>query len=140
MEESEEVRARLHVQACHHPDMPAAIICIEQTKFNERFQKLFMRPLPVCWPYFAPPARNPTMVHFRSNAMSMPGGFKQHKKNPQMRQHNQSHPPQTSVPPPVRITGARILQLQEISRSGFQTAPRNEDCGWSLRRSSPDNG
>ena len=99
VEAAEEVSTRICAQSQHQPGMPAALICLVHTEFNESFRQVFMIPLPVRWPHFAPLVRTLTTGHFRANSVSMTGGFKDHTPPPPRKRtitkhtsHQQCHP------------------------------------------------
>ena len=117
VEAAEEVSARLRVQVHQQPYIPEALIRLVQKEFNKSFQKVFMIPLPICWPHFALVVRTLTTGDFQVNSISMPGGFKYHKPPPQQTRHQK----QGNLPPPVapqttdpsRLIGATTVQVQE---------------------------
>ena len=55
--------------------MPAALVILIQTKFNESFRQVFTSHLPVRWPHLTPLIRTLTTGHFRPDTVTMPGGF-----------------------------------------------------------------
>ena len=55
--------------------MPAALVRIIQTEFNESFRQVFTSHLPVRWPHLTPLIRTLTTGHFCPDTVTMPGGF-----------------------------------------------------------------
>ena len=48
LEAADKINSRLRAQAVAQQDMPAALVRLIQTEFNEIFQKVFTSHLPVC--------------------------------------------------------------------------------------------
>ena len=76
LEAANEVNSRLHAQAGAQQDMPAALVRLIQTNFNESFRQVFTSHLPVRWPHLTPLIRNLTTGNFRHDTVTMPGGFR----------------------------------------------------------------
>ena len=72
---AEEVNPRLRGQAAVQQDMPAALVQIIQSEFNESFCQAFTRHLPVRCPHFTPLIRTLITGHFHPGTFTMPGGF-----------------------------------------------------------------
>ena len=79
LEAAEEVNSRLRAKAAVQKDMPAALIRLIQTDFNETFCQVFTSHLPVCWPHFTPLIRTLTTGHFHPDIVTMMGGFRQNQ-------------------------------------------------------------
>ena len=75
LEAANEVNSRLQAQAGSQQDMPAALVRLIQTEFNESFRQVFTSHLPVRWPHLTPLIRTLTTGHFHSDTVTMPGGF-----------------------------------------------------------------
>ena len=71
-----EVNSFLHAQAGAQQDMPAALVRLTQTEFNESFRQVFTSHLPVRWPQLTPLIRTLTTRHFRPDTVTMPSGFR----------------------------------------------------------------
>ena len=55
--------------------MPAALVRIIQTEFNESFRNVFTSHLPVRWPHLTLLIRTLTTGNFRPDTVTMPGAF-----------------------------------------------------------------
>ena len=76
LEAAEEVNSRLQAKAAVQKDMPAALIRLIQTDFNESFCQVFTSHLPVRWPHFTPLIRTLTTGHFHPDTVTILGGFR----------------------------------------------------------------
>ena len=56
--------------------MPAALVQLIQTEFNDSFRQVFTSHLPVRWPHFNPLIRTLTTGNFHPGTVTMPGGFR----------------------------------------------------------------
>ena len=54
LEAANEVNSPLHAQAGSQQDMPAALVRLIQTQFNESFRQVFTSHLLVRWPHLTP--------------------------------------------------------------------------------------
>ena len=70
---AEEVNARLREKSRHRPMIPAALLLIIQTWFNESFQNVFTSALPVIWSELMLLVRTLTMGYLRTNSFYVPG-------------------------------------------------------------------
>ena len=75
LEAANEVNSHLRTQAGSQQDMPADLVRLIQTEFNESFRKFFTSHLPVCWPHLTPLIITLMTGHFRPDTVTMPGGF-----------------------------------------------------------------
>ena len=57
-------------------DMPAALVQLIQTEFNESSSQAFTSHLPVRWPHFTPLIRTLTKENFHPGTVTMLGGFR----------------------------------------------------------------
>ena len=74
LEAADEVNSRLRAQAAVQQDMPAALVRLIQTEFNESFHQVFTSHLSVRWTHFTPLIRNLTIGHFHPDTITIPGG------------------------------------------------------------------
>ena len=65
LEAENEVNSRLRAQSGAQQDMPAALVRLIQTEFNESLRQVFTSHLLVCWPHLTPLIRTLTTGHFR---------------------------------------------------------------------------
>ena len=56
-------------------DMPAALVRLIQTEFNEIFRQAFTSHLPVRWPHFTPLIHTLAIGHFHPGTVTMPEVF-----------------------------------------------------------------
>ena len=76
LEAANEVNPLLRAQVGAQQDMPAALVRLVQTDFNESFRQVFTSHLLVRWPHLTPLIRTLTTGHFRPDTVTMPGGFR----------------------------------------------------------------
>ena len=76
LEAANEVNSRLRAQAGAQQDMPAVLVRLIQTEFNESFRQVFTSHLPVRWLHLTPLIRTLTTGHFRLDTITMPGRFR----------------------------------------------------------------
>ena len=74
---ADEVNSRLQAQAAVQQDIPAALVRLIQTEFNESFLQAFTSHLPVRWPRFIHLIRTLTTRHFNPGTVTMPVEFQQ---------------------------------------------------------------
>ena len=75
LEAANEVNSRLCAQAEAQQNMPAALVRLIQTEFNESFRRVFTSYLPVRCPHLTPLIRTLTTGQFCPDTVTMPGGF-----------------------------------------------------------------
>ena len=75
LEAANEVNSQLRAQSGAQQDMPAALVRLIHTEFNESFRQVFTSHLPVRWPHLTPLIRTLTTGHFRPDTVTMSGGF-----------------------------------------------------------------
>ena len=76
LEAEDKVNSRLRAQAAAQQDMPAVLVRLIQTEFNESSRQVFTSHLLVRWPHLTPLIRTLTTGHFRPDTVHMPGGFR----------------------------------------------------------------
>ena len=76
LEVVDEVNSRLQYQASDQQDMPAALVRLIQTEFNESFRQVSTSHLPVRWTHLTPLTRTLTTGHFRPDMVTMTGGLR----------------------------------------------------------------
>ena len=76
LEAANEVNSRLRAQTGSQQDMPAALVRLIQTEFNESFRQVFISHLPVRWTHLTPLIITLTTGHFRPDTVTIPGGFR----------------------------------------------------------------
>ena len=76
LEAANEVNSRLRAQAGAQQDIPAALVRLIQTEFNESSRQVFTNHLPLRYPHLTPLIRTLTTGHFRPDTVTMPGGFR----------------------------------------------------------------
>ena len=74
---ADEVSSRLRAQAAAEQDMPATLIRLIQTEFNESLRQALTIHLPVRWPHLTPLIRTFITCQFHPGIVTMPGGFRQ---------------------------------------------------------------
>ena len=130
--------------------MPAALVQLIQTEFNESLRQVFTSQLPVHWPHFTPLTRTLTTAHFHPDTITMLGGFRHnlpsaimphrntaspYKKSTAQRGREQyTAPAQVEVQNPTPLThlqvglGFRLLQSMEKSEKATGApVPQNDD-------------
>ena len=92
LEAADVVNSHLRAQAAVQQDIPAALVQLVQTEFNESFRQVFTSHLPVCWPHFTPLILKLTKGHFPPVTVTMPGGSVLAPQTPPHHQGQQPHP------------------------------------------------
>ena len=102
LEAADVVNSRLRAQAAVQQDIPAALVQLVQTEFNESFRQVFTSHLPVCWPHFTPLILKLTKGHFPPVTVTMPGGFRTSIINTPTPQRTSAPPLKTQAPAQCR--------------------------------------
>ena len=76
LEAADKVNSCLRAQEVAQQEMPAALVRLIQTEFNESFCQVFTSHLPVHWTHFTPVIRTLTAGHFHPETVTMLGGFR----------------------------------------------------------------
>ena len=92
LEAADKVNSCLRAQEVAQQEMPAALVRLIQTEFNESFCQVFTSHLPVHWPHFTPLIRTLTTRYFHPDTITMPGGF-QHNLPTPITPHQNTAPP-----------------------------------------------
>ena len=92
LEAADEVNSRLRAQEAVQQYMPAALVQLIQTGFDNIFRQVFTSHLPVRWPHFNPLIRTLTTGHFHLDTITMPEGFR-HNLPTAVTPHLTTYPP-----------------------------------------------
>ena len=108
---AKEINSSLRAQAVVQQDMPAALVRIIQTDYNESFHQAFTSHLPVRWPHFNPLIRNLATLHFHLGTVAMPVGF-QHSLPTSVAANRSAAPPHKTSTSPYQVGEAHTALLK----------------------------
>ena len=114
--------------------MPAALVWLIQTEFNESFLQIFTSHLPVQWPHFTPLIWTLTTWHFHPGTVTMPGGLR-HSLPTAVTAHRTAASPHKTLTPAQRGGGGYTATSQVAVQNPAPLPHLQVGSGFRLRQS-----